>query len=101
MRLLDPAPAHAIDSVHTEVAAAPQAAALAVSAPMREFLTWVDHEPRTYAHAMTAWRSSCPRFTVWEDALDAGLVQVERGNGGLAEARVVLTPLGRAALVAG
>ena len=32
---------------------------------MVEFLDWVAFRPRTYADAMEAWRSSCPRLTVW------------------------------------
>ncbi len=58
---------------------------------MRELLTWVDHTPRTYADAMNAWGSHCPRFTVWEDALEANLVSVSAN-------RVCLTPRGLAAL---
>jgi hypothetical protein len=30
--------------------------------------------PRSYADVMEAWRTSCPRLTVWEDAVDRGLV---------------------------
>ena len=40
---------------------------------------------------MEAWRSSCPRHSVWEDAVDEGLVRV---TGGV----VTLSPHGRAAL---
>jgi hypothetical protein len=47
---------------------------------MREFLTWVSSRRRTYAEAMEAWRSTCPRHTVWEDALVGGLIQVESGG---------------------
>ena len=36
---------------------------------MLEFLDWVSSRRRTYAEAMEAWRSTCPRHTVWEDAL--------------------------------
>jgi hypothetical protein len=43
---------------------------------MREFLTWVAGRPRTYTEAMEAWRSNCPRHSVWDDALVGGLVQV-------------------------
>ena len=46
---------------------------------MIEFLDWVAYQPRTYEQAMEAWRSSCPRLTVWEDALSAGLIQVDGG----------------------
>jgi len=40
---------------------------------------------------MEAWRSHCPRHTVWEDATIDGLVEV-------AGDRVDLTALGRSAL---
>jgi hypothetical protein len=29
---------------------------------------------------MEAWKSSCPRLTVWEDAVADGLVRVQRGT---------------------
>jgi hypothetical protein len=64
---------------------------------MREFLTWVASRRRTYADAMEAWRSTCPRHTVWEDACTDGLVQVA-GEGPLQEAEVRLTPRGQALL---
>jgi hypothetical protein len=68
-----------------------------VSLLMREFLTWVSSRRRTYTEAMEAWRSTCPRHTVWEDALVGGLIQVE--SGGLLDQPVVtLTPHGREVL---
>ncbi|MGI9426868.1 MAG: hypothetical protein ACR2PA_27065, partial [Hyphomicrobiaceae bacterium] len=30
--------------------------------------------PKPYADVMDAWRTSCPRLTVWEDAVDRGFV---------------------------
>ena len=39
-----------------------------------DFLAWLAPAPKPYAEVMDAWRTSCPRLTVWEDALDAGLV---------------------------
>jgi hypothetical protein len=30
--------------------------------------------PRPYAEVIDAWRTSCPRLTVWEDAVDRKLV---------------------------
>jgi len=47
-----------------------------VAGPMVEFLEWIAIRPRTYEQAMEAWRSSCPRFTTWEDALIGGLIKV-------------------------
>ena len=61
---------------------------------MVQFLTWVADRPRTYRQTMDAWRTSCPRLSVWEDAILDELVRV--GND---EARAVsLTARGRAAL---
>ena len=62
-----------------------------------EFLAWVASRPRTYAGAMEAWASTCPRNSVWEDALINGLIQVESSDT-MNQARVVLTPQGRAML---
>ena len=44
---------------------------------MVQLLDWVGRQPRTYAEVMEAWRTSCPRLPVWEDAVDLGLVQRE------------------------
>jgi hypothetical protein len=68
-----------------------------ITALTEQLLIWVSGAPRTYGEAMEAWRTSCPRMTVWEDAVSDGLVRVERG-GSMKEARVVLTPRGQAAL---
>ena len=61
------------------------------TAPTLQLLLWTVERPRTYAETIDAWKSSCPRLTVWEDALADGLVRVERG-------RVVLTDAGAALL---
>jgi hypothetical protein len=61
-----------------------------------QFLAWVADRPRTYGEAMDTWRSTCPQLSVWEDAIIAGLVQIENGNG----RAVTLTPRGRAVLEA-
>src|SRR5687768_8367130 len=79
--------------------ASPDSAAAAVDGPTREFLAWVARQPRTYTEAMEAWQSHCPRYTLWEDALEAKLIRLERGDGmRFGEARVSLTPRGQAAL---
>lgn len=41
---------------------------------LHDFVEWLAREPRTYGDALEAWRTSCPRLTVWEDALDRGFV---------------------------
>jgi len=62
---------------------------------MIEFLGWISSRRRTYVEAMEAWKSTCPRHTVWEDALRDGLIQVE---GTLQRSEVTLTSRGRAIL---
>ncbi len=62
-----------------------------------QFLAWVAEAPRTYAQAMDAWRSSCPRLSIWEDAILDGLVAFE-GGATRNQSRVTLTPKGRARL---
>lgn len=58
-----------------------------------DFLTWLAPAPRPYAEVMEAWRTSCPQLTIWEDALDAGLVVRSRTEG--QAPLVALTRLGR------
>ena len=67
------------------------------SALMLELLRWIASRRRTYAEAMEAWRSACPRQTVWEDALADDLIQVE-SDGTLRQSAVILTPRGRSLL---
>jgi hypothetical protein len=61
---------------------------------MLQFLIWVADRPRTHADVMEAWRSTCPRMTVWEDAVIDGLVCLENGG----QRTVSLTPHGYALL---
>jgi len=69
----------------------------ASNAVMLQFLAWLSARPRTYGETMEAWRSSCPRYTVWEDALAEGLIQVDGGDI-VRHAVVSLTPRGRVIL---
>jgi len=50
-------------------------------APTLELLDWVASRPRTYPETIDAWRSSCPRLTIWEDAVRDGLVAIRRSPG--------------------
>ena len=45
-----------------------------------QLLAWIAEAPRSYAETMEAWRTSCPRLSVWEDALADGLVRVDRNR---------------------
>ena len=58
-----------------------------------DFLESLGAGPRPYAEIMEVWRTSCPRLTVWEDAVDRGWVRRERTGGALA--MVALTGDGR------
>lgn len=62
-----------------------------------DLVEWVAAGPRAYAELMDAWRTNCPRLTVWEDALADDLIRLE-GDAGWGQAAVALTPRGRAAL---
>jgi hypothetical protein len=42
-----------------------------------DLVEWVAREPRPYSDVMAAWRTSCPRLTIWEDAVDYGFVSRE------------------------
>jgi hypothetical protein len=60
-----------------------------------DLLDWVDLRERTYEEVMDAWRTSCPRLTVWEDATDRALVEtISRGVRSI----VRVTTAGRALL---
>ena len=61
-----------------------------------ELLNWVAEHPRTYDETMAAWRTSCPRMPIWENATGDGLVTVTAGDDDANPPRVCLTPLGRA-----
>lgn len=60
-----------------------------------QFLAWVAERERTHADVMDAWRSSCPRLTIWEDAIIDGLVRIRPDR-----AVVELTQAGRQRLAA-
>ena len=63
-----------------------------------DLVEWVAKAPRTHADVMNTWRTSCPRLTVWEDAVDRGLVVRKNAPGG---AIVEVTARGRKLLATG
>ena len=73
------------------MSAAPEALVL-------DLVEWVAKSPRPYEDVIDVWRTSCPRLTVWEDALERGLV--ERTAPGAAGVFVVATQRGQALLEA-
>jgi len=64
-----------------------------VPAPTLQLLWWIAERPRSYAETIEAWRTHCPRISPWEDALDQGLIAIERHDG---RSLVVLTEAGAA-----
>jgi hypothetical protein len=70
--------------------ASPESASLI----MLQFLAWVADRPRDYRQTMEAWHSTCPRLSVWEDAIIDGLVRLDNDSG----RAVRLTPRGRVIL---
>ena len=52
-----------------------------VEALILDLLHWLTIRERTYEEVMDAWRTSCPRLPVWEDANDRGLITREEVNG--------------------
>lgn len=59
-----------------------------------DLVEWIAAGPRTYDEVMAAWRTSCPRLPVWEDAVDRGLVARSCGGTGGGKAIVSATPEG-------
>lgn len=58
-----------------------------------DLLEWIGPRSRPYTEVIDAWRTSCPRLPVWEEANDRGFVEhyrdPERG------ALVSVTTLGK------
>jgi hypothetical protein len=57
-----------------------------------DLVEWVARQPRSYSEVIETWRTSCPRLTIWEDAVDRGYVTREAVAGpGI---RVAVTAVG-------
>jgi hypothetical protein len=61
---------------------------------IRDLLAWIGPRPRPYAEVMEAWRTSCPRLPVWEEAVDRGLLELRSSR----VLEVMVTARGRALL---
>ena len=46
-----------------------------------DLIEWLSTRDRTYSEVMDAWRTSCPKLPVWEDANDRGLIRRESKDG--------------------
>jgi hypothetical protein len=40
-----------------------------------DLLEWLGSGPRPYSEVLDAWRTSCPRLPVWEEANDRGFIE--------------------------
>jgi D-3-phosphoglycerate dehydrogenase / 2-oxoglutarate reductase len=66
-----------------------------VEALTLDLLEWIGPGARPYAEVIDAWRTSCPRLPVWEDANARGyLTHRSTGDGAL----VSVSAVGRAEL---
>jgi D-3-phosphoglycerate dehydrogenase len=54
---------------------------IAVDALILDLLEWLARRDRSYEEVMDAWRTSCPKLPVWEEANDRGLVESEDAGG--------------------
>jgi hypothetical protein len=64
-----------------------------VDALILDPLEWIGPESRPYAEVIEAWRTSCPRLPVWEEANERDFLEQrhEAGRG----SRVSVSALGR------
>ena len=53
-----------------------------VDALIIDLLLWLSAGERTANEVLDAWRTSCPKLPVWEDANDRGLVMRVTARGG-------------------
>lgn len=56
-----------------------------------DLVEWIGREPRPYAEVIETWRTSCPRLTIWEDAVDRGYIARQPMAGGV---RIAITESG-------
>lgn len=78
-----------IDVVNPEVLArAPTPGDAAVEALILDLLEWIGSGARPYGEVMEAWRTSCLRLPVWEEAGARGYLERNHAPGGVAEVRV-------------
>jgi hypothetical protein len=58
-----------------------------------QMLAWLAGGQRTYGEVMDAWRTSCPRLSIWEDALADNLIVVVRTSTEPGKGRSVVVEL--------
>lgn len=65
----------------------------AVEDLLHDLTAWLAKGPRPYAEVMEGWRTSCPRLSIWEEAIERRLVARRAGPEG---PEVALTEAGHA-----
>jgi hypothetical protein len=48
-----------------------------------QLLEWVAQGSHRYSETIDVWKTSCPRFMIWEDACADGLIDSRPGRDGL------------------
>lgn len=64
-----------------------------VDALILDLLEWIGPEPRGYSEVIDAWRTSCPRLPVWEEASARGFIERHHVRG--SEAMVSVSASGK------
>ena len=54
---------------------------IVVGALVLDLLEWLAVRERSYEEVMEAWRASCPKLPVWEEANERGLVDIHDAGG--------------------
>ena len=52
-----------------------------VQALVVDLLEWIGSNPRPYAEVIEAWRTSCPKLPVWEEANARGYLTYSHPDG--------------------
>ncbi len=52
-----------------------------------DLLQWLGSGPRPYAEVLEAWRTSCPRLPVWEEANERGFIERVSEPGAVSSSR--------------
>ncbi len=52
-----------------------------VDALVLDLLEWIGSDARPYAEVIDAWRTSCPRLPVWEEANQRGFIEHQHETG--------------------
>jgi hypothetical protein len=63
-----------------------------VDALILDLLEWIGPQARPYREVIEAWRTSCPRLPVWEEANERGFIEHHLSQG--SEAMVSVSALG-------